>query len=189
MSEIARVHARQLLDSRGNPTVEVDVTLSSGRARARDRPVGRVHGRARSGRAARRRSGGVPRQGRARGGRQRERRDRRRARRARRRRPARARRCSDRAGRHADEEQARRQRDPGLLARLCESSRGRCRRTSVSLARRPWREHPSRADAERDQRRRSRAESARPPGVHGGPCRARTRSPRRCASAPRSFTR
>ena len=30
MSEIARVHARQLLDSRGNPTVEVDVTLSSG---------------------------------------------------------------------------------------------------------------------------------------------------------------
>ena len=30
MSEIARVHARQLLDSRGNPTLEVDVTLASG---------------------------------------------------------------------------------------------------------------------------------------------------------------
>ena len=30
MSEIARVHARQILDSRGNPTVEVDVELASG---------------------------------------------------------------------------------------------------------------------------------------------------------------
>ena len=29
-SSIAQVHARQILDSRGNPTVEVDVTLSSG---------------------------------------------------------------------------------------------------------------------------------------------------------------
>ena len=32
MSEIDRVHARQILDSRGNPTVEVDVVLSSGAA-------------------------------------------------------------------------------------------------------------------------------------------------------------
>ncbi|HEY1359985.1 MAG TPA: phosphopyruvate hydratase [Thermoleophilaceae bacterium] len=32
MSEIQRVHARQILDSRGNPTVEVDVLLSSGAA-------------------------------------------------------------------------------------------------------------------------------------------------------------
>ncbi|MGI8946138.1 MAG: phosphopyruvate hydratase, partial [Thermoleophilaceae bacterium] len=30
MSEITQVHARQILDSRGNPTVEVDVTLASG---------------------------------------------------------------------------------------------------------------------------------------------------------------
>ncbi|MGD9694064.1 MAG: phosphopyruvate hydratase [Thermoleophilia bacterium] len=30
MSQIARVHARQILDSRGNPTVEVDVVLDSG---------------------------------------------------------------------------------------------------------------------------------------------------------------
>ena len=30
MSEIVQVHARQLLDSRGNPTLEVDVTLASG---------------------------------------------------------------------------------------------------------------------------------------------------------------
>jgi enolase len=32
LSEIERVHARQILDSRGNPTVEVDVVLSSGAA-------------------------------------------------------------------------------------------------------------------------------------------------------------
>ena len=30
MAEIARLHAREILDSRGNPTVEVDVTLSDG---------------------------------------------------------------------------------------------------------------------------------------------------------------
>ena len=30
MSEIASLHARQILDSRGNPTVEVDVVLRSG---------------------------------------------------------------------------------------------------------------------------------------------------------------
>ncbi|HWI08040.1 MAG TPA: phosphopyruvate hydratase, partial [Solirubrobacteraceae bacterium] len=30
MSQIELVHARQILDSRGNPTVEVDVVLSSG---------------------------------------------------------------------------------------------------------------------------------------------------------------
>jgi enolase len=32
VSEIAKVHARQILDSRGNPTVEVDVLLESGAA-------------------------------------------------------------------------------------------------------------------------------------------------------------
>ena len=30
MSEITEVHARQVLDSRGNPTVEVDVVLKDG---------------------------------------------------------------------------------------------------------------------------------------------------------------
>ena len=30
MSQIETVHARQILDSRGNPTVEVDVVLRSG---------------------------------------------------------------------------------------------------------------------------------------------------------------
>jgi enolase len=30
MSAILDIHAREILDSRGNPTVEVDVTLESG---------------------------------------------------------------------------------------------------------------------------------------------------------------
>ncbi|MCU0817133.1 MAG: enolase, partial [Cypionkella sp.] len=30
MSTIIDIHAREILDSRGNPTVEVDVTLESG---------------------------------------------------------------------------------------------------------------------------------------------------------------
>src|ERR1700722_3150974 len=30
MSQIAKVHARQVLDSRGNPTIEVDVYTSTG---------------------------------------------------------------------------------------------------------------------------------------------------------------
>src|SRR5512145_884688 len=30
MGQIAHVHAREILDSRGNPTIEVDVELSSG---------------------------------------------------------------------------------------------------------------------------------------------------------------
>ena len=30
MSSIAHIHARQILDSRGNPTVEVDVITESG---------------------------------------------------------------------------------------------------------------------------------------------------------------
>jgi enolase len=30
MGQIANVHAREILDSRGNPTIEVEVTLASG---------------------------------------------------------------------------------------------------------------------------------------------------------------
>ena len=65
MSRIADVHGRQVLDSRGNPTVEVDVALESGALGPRDRPVGRLDRRARGGRAARRRRR-VGRQGRRR---------------------------------------------------------------------------------------------------------------------------
>ena len=30
MSEIVKIHGREILDSRGNPTIEVEVTLASG---------------------------------------------------------------------------------------------------------------------------------------------------------------
>ena len=75
MSSIARVHGRQILDSRGNPTVEVDVQLESGAFGRAAVPSGRVDRRARGRRAARRRLG-LGRQGRDEGGRERRRRDR-----------------------------------------------------------------------------------------------------------------
>ena len=37
---VTRVHARQILDSRGNPTVEVEVTLDSGAVGRADVPSG-----------------------------------------------------------------------------------------------------------------------------------------------------
>ena len=77
--------ARQILDSRGNPTVEVDVRLEDGLVRPRRRPLRRVDRPVRGSRAAGRRRR-VARQGRARGGRER---------------PARARRGAARAGRRA----------------------------------------------------------------------------------------
>ena len=123
MSEIARVHARQLLDSRGNPTLEVDVTLASGALGRAIVPSGASTGEheaveLRDGDPAR-----VPRQGRAEGRGARERRDRGCGRRPRCRGSACARRDADRARRHADQEPARSQCDPRLLARRC--ARGR----------------------------------------------------------------
>ena len=92
MSSIARVHGRQILDSRGNPTVEVDVELDSGALGRAAVPSGAstgVH------EAVELRDGGrgLGRQGRDEGGRERRRRDRRRRAGARRLRPARARRA------------------------------------------------------------------------------------------------
>ena len=55
MSQIETVHARQILDSRGNPTVEVDVILRSGRAGPRGGALGRLDRRVRGDGAARRR--------------------------------------------------------------------------------------------------------------------------------------
>ena len=54
MPKIQRVHAREILDSRGNPTLEAEVTLSDGSLGPRQRAERGVHGLARSRRAARR---------------------------------------------------------------------------------------------------------------------------------------
>ena len=55
MTIIVDVVGRQILDSRGNPTVEVEVELDVGRRRPRRGAVGRLDRRARGRRAARRR--------------------------------------------------------------------------------------------------------------------------------------
>ena len=60
MTEIIDVVAREILDSRGNPTVEVEVTLEGGAVGRAAVPSGRVHRRARGDRAARRRQGTLP---------------------------------------------------------------------------------------------------------------------------------
>src|SRR5207245_1599538 len=44
-SAIARVHAREILDSRGRPTVEAEVELASGDAGAASVPAGASRGR------------------------------------------------------------------------------------------------------------------------------------------------
>ena len=49
--------------------------------------------------------------------------------------------------------------------------------------------HAARADDEHPERRRARRFERRLPGVHGRCRSARRRSPRRCGSGPRSFTR
>ena len=46
MTAIVDIAAREILDSRGNPTVEVDVTLEDGFERARGGAFGRLDRRA-----------------------------------------------------------------------------------------------------------------------------------------------
>ncbi len=67
MTEIVSIHAREILDSRGNPTVEADVVLDRRHPRPRRRPLRRLHRRARSRRTPRRRQGPLPRQRRPQG--------------------------------------------------------------------------------------------------------------------------
>ncbi|MCK7494216.1 MAG: hypothetical protein MZW92_25645 [Comamonadaceae bacterium] len=47
MAKIHFVQAREILDSRGNPTVEVDVVLDNGVQRPRRRSIGSVNGKQR----------------------------------------------------------------------------------------------------------------------------------------------
>ena len=52
MSAIADIVARELLDSRGNPTVEAEVVLETGAMGPRDRPLRRLDRRPRGRRTA-----------------------------------------------------------------------------------------------------------------------------------------
>ena len=166
MSDIVYVAGREILDSRGNPTVEVEVVLSSGAHGPRRRAERCVDRRARGGRAARRRRP-LRRQGRADRGRLRQRRDRRRARGVRRPRPARASTAScststaptTRAGSAPTRSSARQ------LA-VAKAAADRARAPAVPLRRRQQRPRPAGADDERAQRRRARRQHGRLPGVH-----------------------
>ena len=170
MSTIAEVHGRQVLDSRGNPTVEVDVRLESGHLGRAIVPSGAstgVH------EAVELRDGGhgVGRQGRRDRGRERERRAGTCCARTGLRRPGRSRRSADRARRHAQQGTARRERDPRCLARHGEGGCRRGRGVALPASRRGRRDHAARPDVERDQRRCARDQLDRPPGVHGRPGR------------------
>ena len=48
MAEIVDIKAREILDSRGNPTIEADVVLASGVSRQCHGAIGCIHRRARS---------------------------------------------------------------------------------------------------------------------------------------------
>ena len=189
MSQIDRVHARQILDSRGNPTVEVEVALRSGAARARGRALGRLDRRVRGDRAARRRRA----RGSARASRRRSRTSTARSREAiaglRRHRPARPRPRALRARRHAEQVAARRQRDPRRLARGRARGRGGGGPAALALPRRRGRARAARADDERPQRRRARRQQGRLPGVHDRALRRADVRRGRCGWAPRSSTR
>jgi len=65
MTAIVDVHAREILDSRGNPTVEVDVVLEDGSFGRAAVPSGASTGAHEARRTARRRQDALSRQGRA----------------------------------------------------------------------------------------------------------------------------
>ena len=188
MSQIERVHARQILDSRGNPTVEVEVTLRSGAIGRAAVPSGASTGEFE---ATELRDGGdaCGRQGRHPGGRERQRRDRRRGRTASTPTTRPARPHAHRARRDAEQVPPRRQRDPRRVA----GGRARGGRgggpAAVALPRRRGGARPAGADDERAQRRRARRQQGRLPGVHDRPGRRADLLARRCGSAPRSSTR
>ena len=187
MSQIEHVHARQILDSRGNPTVEVELSVRVRRLGPRRGAVRRLDRRVRGHRAARRRLG-LDGQGRHAGGRQRQRRDRHRGPRPGRLEPGGARPDADHPRRHPEQVAARRQRDPRGVARGRARVGGRGAAAAVALPRRRDRARPAGADDERAQRRRPRRQQRRLPGVHDRAGRRALVLARRCGWARRSST-
>ena len=190
MTVIELIDAHEILDSRGNPTVEVVVVLGRRRGRPRGRAVGRLHRRPRGGRAARRREGPLRRQGRPQGRRQRHR-------------DHRARRCWSRT------RPTRRAIDELLIELDGTPNKGKlganailgvslaCAHAAAASYDLPLYRylggagaaHAAGADVQHPQRRQARPRLDRLPGVHGHAHRARRPSARRCGPGPRSSTR
>ena len=180
MTEIVDIIAREILDSRGNPTVEVDVILEDGSLRPRRRALRRLHRRARGGREARRRQGPLRRQGRPAGGRRRQRRDLRR--------PVAASTPRTSAGSTAllieldgttNKAPPGRQRHPGRQPGRRQGRGQLGRPAALPLRRRRLGPRPAGADDEHHQRRRPRRQSDRHPGIHDPADRRGRPSPRR----------
>ena len=173
MSEISEVHAREILDSRGNPTVEVEVLLESGALGRAAVPSGASTGLARGPGAAGRRQEPLPGQGRQQGGRERQPDHRPRARGDGGDGPGGSGPAADRAGRDAEQEEARRQRDPGRLPGRGQGGRGRGGPAPLPVPRRRERQDPAVPHDEHPERRQARGQHRGPAGVHdhapGGP--------------------
>ena len=167
MSEIVYVHAREVLDSRGNPTVEVEVGLDSGAIGSAIVPSGASTGmnealELRDGDKKRYGGKGVLKAvenvndviadeligidaGRA----------------------GRHRRLHARPGRHGEQGQAWRQRDPGREPGRGQGGRSRPEPAALSLPGRRLCAHPAGADDEHPQRRQACGQQHRLPGIHG----------------------
>ncbi len=166
VSRIAEIHGREIIDSRGNPTVEAEVTLASGAQGRAAVPSGASTGtreavELRDGDKQRFQGKGVLKAVKnvntdaARG-----------AARPRRPRPGGPRRLHDRARRHRYQEPAGRQCAAGHLARQRAGRRPRCGAAAVQVPRRQARPGAARADDEHHQRRRARQQQPRHPGIH-----------------------
>ena len=166
MTTIIDVSARQILDSRGNPTVEVEVELESGAVGRADVPSGASTGEYEAvelrddtgeylGKGVRTAVDNVNNViaeeivG------------------LRRHRPAPRRPHAHRAGRHAEQGQPRRQRHPRRLARDRLRGRHGARAAALPVRRRRQRVHAAGADDEHHERRQARRQQRRPAGVHG----------------------
>ena len=185
---IEEIVAREVLDSRGNPTVEVDCALDRGRGRHRAGALGRLDRQPRGARAARRRHA-LPRQGRGDRGRLHLRRDRPRARGDGRPRPGAHRSHDVRPRRHAEQGAPRRQRHSRRLAGGGQGGGGGGGPAALQLPRRTRRDGAAGADAERPERRRPRRQLGRHPGVHDRADRLHRATARRCGPGSRSTTR
>lgn len=171
MAKIVDIKGREVLDSRGNPTVEADVILDNGIVGSACAPSRCFHRFPRGPRAARWRQEPLPGQGRAESRGQHQRPDPRPAAGQGRGRPESPRPRDDRAGRHREQGQAGRQRDPRGVPGCRQGRRTGQGRTAVRAHRRPQR-HPrpvlhAGADDEHHQRRRACGQQRRYPGIHG----------------------
>ena len=167
LAPIAQVRGREILDSRGNPTVEVDVILADGTLGRAAVPSGASTGIYE---AVELRDGDktpLPRQGRHQGRRERQHDAGQGRRRPRPDRPGRARPRDDRGRRHAEQGEARRQRDPGRQPGGGQGGGRRPRAAALPLHRRRQRPGPARPDGQHHQRRQARRQQDRLPGIHG----------------------